>query len=190
MPLPGVGSDKAINGTMDLIPPDNVPLTDSLDPLRPALEEEEDEYDYKGALLFVVGLLSVYGVAILLLIVSLIRKSRSALEVKDHQRDFEAMKRASQKRSLRMSRENSVKAMNGGNLGRLSLSSKGKGCLESLPLERVNLCKVVNEENDAENDSPRNGEKIASFSTLRRPPLVSPVISALRATEDHKTVAL
>ena len=61
---------------------------------------DDEQYDYKGALLFVVGLLSMYLFAILLLIVSLIVKSQRTLEVKDNLRDFEAMERASLKRSL------------------------------------------------------------------------------------------
>ncbi len=59
-----------------------------------------DDYDYHGALFFVVGLLSMYGLCILLLIISLIRKSRTELELFDHLRDFEAMRRASQKKGL------------------------------------------------------------------------------------------
>lgn len=163
--------------------------TDPMEPLLPFLEEE-DEYDYKGALLFVVGLLSLYGVAILLLIVSLIRKSRSALEVKDHLRDFEAMRRASQKRSLRMSRENSEKTSAMAGFGtRPSISARGnRGEAEHPPPERMVICRTVNEE---EKDTGAGAtSKSASFSSLRRAPLVSPVISALRATEEHGTVAL
>ncbi len=59
------------------------------------------DYDYRGALLFVVGLLCMYGLCILLLIISLIRKSRTELELVDHLRDFEAMRRASQKKGIR-----------------------------------------------------------------------------------------
>ena len=64
-------------------------------------------YDYKGALLFVVGLLCMYGLCILLLIISLIRKSRTELELVDHLRDFEAMRRASQKKGFRLYNQNS-----------------------------------------------------------------------------------
>ena len=63
-------------------------------------------YDYKGALLFVVGLLCMYGLCILLLIISLIRKSRTELELVDHLRDFEAMRRASQKKGFRLYNQN------------------------------------------------------------------------------------
>ncbi len=59
--------------------------------------EKVEEYDYKGALLFVVGLLSIYGIAILFLIISLIMKSQGELELVDNLRDFEAMRRASHK---------------------------------------------------------------------------------------------
>ena len=65
-------------------------------------------YDYKGALLFVVGLLCMYGLCILLLIISLIRKSRTELELVDHLRDFEAMRRASQKKGLRLHNQNTI----------------------------------------------------------------------------------
>ena len=65
-------------------------------------------YDYKGALMFVVGLLCMYGLCILLLIISLIRKSRTELELVDHLRDFEAMRRASQKKGLRICNQNTI----------------------------------------------------------------------------------
>ena len=65
-------------------------------------------YDYKGALLFVVGLLCMYGLCILLLIISLIRKSRTELELVDHLRDFEAMRRASQKKGFRLYNQNTT----------------------------------------------------------------------------------
>ena len=65
-------------------------------------------YDYKGALLFVVGLLCMYGLCILLLIISLIRKSRTELELVDHLRDFEAMRRASQKKGLRLYNQSTI----------------------------------------------------------------------------------
>ena len=61
-------------------------------------QEYTEPYDYQGALLFVMGLLCVYGVAIFFLIISLIRKSRTELELVDHLRDFEAMRRASKRR--------------------------------------------------------------------------------------------
>ena len=106
-----------------------------------------EDYDYKGALLFVVGLMSLYGVAIFLLIISLIRKSRSELELKDHQRDFEAMKRASQKRSLRAKRtQQSV---------------------------------------DDWDEGPQARNYRPFYSNLRKAPLMSPVIAALKGTPDE-----
>ena len=62
---------------------------------------EQEIYDYQGALLFVLGLLSIYGITILFLFISLIRKSRSEMEVVDHLHDFEAWQRHHQKRSMR-----------------------------------------------------------------------------------------
>lgn len=63
--------------------------------------EAEDAYDYEGALLFVLGLLSIYGITILFLFISLIRKSRSEMEIVDNFRDFEAWQRANQKKSMK-----------------------------------------------------------------------------------------
>ena len=40
-----------------------------------------DDYDSRGASVFVTGLLAVYGLAILMFIISLIRKSRNELEL-------------------------------------------------------------------------------------------------------------
>ena len=72
-----------------------------------------EDYDYKGALLFVMGLLSVYGLAILFLIISLIRKSRTELELVDHLQDFEAMQRATVKRRTRDSIRSSLGSTDG-----------------------------------------------------------------------------
>lgn len=62
-----------------------------------------EKYDYKGAILFVFGLLIMYGSAILILVIAMIRRSRSELVVLDQLRDLEEMRkeRCSKKRSSR-----------------------------------------------------------------------------------------
>ena len=174
----------------------DVTLRDPLDPLRDLLarhERDDDEYDYMGALLFVVGLLSFYGVAILLLIVSLMRKSRSALEVKDHLRDFEAMRRASQKRSLRLSREESKAARELANhhvpasftMTREAEQGPGPGGTRGTTTTAV--AGPPGEDRDVM--KPR-AKPVVSYSSLKRAPLVSPVITELRANEGRGVVAL
>ena len=100
-----------LNWQNEILPPDVI--VTSLPPTTAATSQatsdyEEmayiivpDNYDYKGASLFVAGLLTIYGVVILLFIISLIRKSRTDLEVVDHLEDFEAIRRASQKQRNR-----------------------------------------------------------------------------------------
>ena len=61
----------------------------------------QTNYDYMGASLFVTGLLTIYAIAILLFIISLIRKSRAELDIVDHLEDTEAVARASMKRHQR-----------------------------------------------------------------------------------------
>ena len=52
-------------------------------------EEFFDNYDHKGAILFVIGLVVFYGGAILILIIAMIRRSRTELDIADHLRDLE-----------------------------------------------------------------------------------------------------
>ncbi len=61
-------------------------------------ENVMDGYDYNGAILFVVGLLLMYGLGMFVLIVSLLHKSRSELEVIDHLRDLEEMRKVARKK--------------------------------------------------------------------------------------------
>ena len=56
------------------------------------------DYDYEGAILFVFGLLMMYMMSIFLLIVSLIRGSRSETDVMDYLRDLEEMRKAARKK--------------------------------------------------------------------------------------------
>ena len=70
-------------------------------------------YDTNGAILFVVGLLLMYGLGMFLLILSLVQKSRSELEgmqVIDHLRDLEEMRKAERKK--RSSGHYSVRSQN------------------------------------------------------------------------------
>ena len=64
-------------------------------------EEFWGNYDYNGAILFVFGFIMIYGGAILFLIIAMIRRSRAELEIIDHLRDLEEIrkKRGAKKRS-------------------------------------------------------------------------------------------
>ena len=90
------------------------PADNPYDPEYPFLAVTQ-EYDYMGASLFVTGILTVYGIAILLFIISLIRKSRAELELVDHLEDFEAIRRASLKRKTRDSLRSSFGESTPGN---------------------------------------------------------------------------
>ena len=75
--------------------PDNTTAPFSF--LQPPLSQR---YDYVGASMFAAGLLTIYCLVLLLFIISLIRKSRSDLEVVDYLEDFKALRRASMKRKI------------------------------------------------------------------------------------------
>ena len=68
------------------------------DPLARFIRKEES-YDYKGAILYVFGLLIMYGISIFLLIISLIRKARGEFEVIDYMRDLEEMRRETRRKT-------------------------------------------------------------------------------------------
>lgn len=57
------------------------------------LAEYWKNYDYTGAALFVSGLLAVYALAIVVLIVVMILRSRSEFEAVDQLRDLEDMRK-------------------------------------------------------------------------------------------------
>ena len=55
-------------------------------------EEYWANYDHRGAILFIMGLVVLYGGAILFLLLSMMHRSRAELEISDHLRDLDEIR--------------------------------------------------------------------------------------------------
>ncbi len=102
---------------------------DPLDEIIQARYNVTEAFDHEGAILFVLGLLMVYAVVIMTLIISIIRRTRSDVEILDYLRDLDEIQKVNHKRKLLWNRQRShesaaVKAPRRMPFGALSLDER------------------------------------------------------------------